>query len=70
MEGLEIADITDSEHGESLLTEGRITVYPGTRVRIYSLCSNSGNGHVIAGSASYIEDTGEYWEPSGFVMDP
>jgi hypothetical protein len=70
MDGLEIVDITDTEQGESLLRECRITVYEGTRVRVYATHSESGDGHVIAGSATYIEDTGEYWEPSGFVLDP
>jgi hypothetical protein len=70
MEGLEIADITDSHQGEILLNDCGISVYPGTRVRVFKLRSSRGNGHVIAGSASYIEDAGEYWEPSGFVMHP
>jgi hypothetical protein len=70
MEGLEIVDVTDSGEGQSLLQECRISVYEGTRVRTYLLHSNSCDGHVIAGSAAYLEDAGEYWEPSGFDMDP
>jgi len=70
MEGLEITDATETVRGESLLRECRIPVYDGTRVRVYVVTSGNGNGHVIAGSASYIEDAGEYWEPSSFIMDP
>ena len=70
MEGLVIEDITDSEQGISILCDCRINVYPGTRVRVYKLRCGRCDGHVIAGSAGYIEDTGESWGPSGFVMDP
>jgi hypothetical protein len=70
MEGLGTADITDSEQGESVLNDCGITVYPGTRVRVFKIRSNHGDGHVVAGSASYIEDMGESWEPSRFVMEP
>jgi hypothetical protein len=69
-EGLRISDVTGSDEGDALLAESRVTVYRGTPIRVYRIASGSGDGHVIAGSASYIEDAGEYWEPSGFMMDP
>jgi hypothetical protein len=57
-EGLRISDVTGSNEGDALLAERRVSVYRGTPIRVYRLGSGSGDGHVIAGSASYIEDAG------------
>jgi hypothetical protein len=68
LEGLEIVDVTDSPEGDEISRAARISTGPETR--LYMVISGSGTGHVVAGSVSFIEDEGEYWEPSAFTMDP
>ena len=67
LEGLEIVDVTGTRDGDAITQETGITI---TDVRTFRVLSGVRRGHVIAGAVGYIEDTAEYWEPSGFTMDP
>jgi hypothetical protein len=68
LEGLEILDVTESSQGEEI--SQLVGILPSVDDRIYAISFSGGTGHVVAGSVSFIEDQGEYWEPSGFTMQP
>jgi hypothetical protein len=68
LEGLEIADVTHGADGRAISAETGIAAASDTR--LYRIVCGAGRGLVVAGAAAYLEDTGEYWAPSGFQMDP
>jgi hypothetical protein len=68
LEGLEIIDVTASREGDEISQSTGVSAGPETR--FYLIVFGGATGHVVAGSVSFIEDEGEYWEPSGFTMDP
>jgi hypothetical protein len=68
LEGLSIRDVTNSAEGDMVSRDTGLIAGPDTR--FYKIISGSGIGFIVAGSVTHVEDKGEYWEPSQFVMDP
>lgn len=68
LEGLEVRDVTGTDEGAEIERASRLSAGGGDR--LYQVITGSGVGHIVAGAAGYIEDQGQYWEPSTFDMEP